>query len=87
LVPNVGRGARRRARGCNEGRVSLIDTDTNDELTDDRIEEIWEEAEVAALHAWGPGGRSKSNPYAPGTEEAEIWACAFRNAYARENGY
>jgi hypothetical protein len=83
----MGRGARRRTSGGNEGRVSTIGTINDDELTDDRIEAIWEEAAVAALHAWGPGGRTARNPYREGTEEAEIWACAFRNAYARENGY
>jgi hypothetical protein len=57
------------------------------ELTDERIEELWEEAAEAAIHAWGPGGISAKNPYPFSSDEAEIWACAFRNAYARENGY
>lgn len=53
------------------------------ELTDEEIERIHDEAEAAAESCWYVGqGR---NPYPEGSERAEIWSFAFRQAYAREN--
>jgi hypothetical protein len=43
-------------------------------LTDDElIEAIYEEAQQAAIDAWGPGGATASCPYASDSKEAEIW--------------
>lgn len=57
-------------------------------LDEAEIEAIHEDAQDAALNAWGPAGASsRSNPHEAGSEAAAIWDHAFRNAYARENGY
>lgn len=59
-----------------------------DEPDDDEIEAIHEKAAADAIHAWGPAGiNGYRNPYPAGSERAEIYAYAFRNSYARENGY
>ena len=47
------------------------------------IEAIQEAAERAAEQAWNI--RQNPNPHAIGTEAHEIWAFAFRQAFAREN--
>jgi hypothetical protein len=58
------------------------------ELSDEQIDAIWEDATEAARDAWGPAGlHSRRNPHPFDSDAAEIWACAFRNAYAHENGY
>jgi hypothetical protein len=58
-------------------------------LNDAEIDTIYEQAEQAAINAWGPLGspRRKPNPYPAGSDRAEIWDRAFSRAYARENGY
>ncbi len=56
------------------------------EPSDEEIEEIHEEAANAAVNAWGPAGASARNPYAEQDPRHEIWAFAFKNAYATENG-
>lgn len=53
-------------------------------LSDDRIDEIHDEAAEAAANSWSIN--SVKNPYPISSEEAEIWAFAFRSAYALENG-
>ena len=58
-----------------------------EEITDEEIEAIHDAASEAAIHAWGPAGNSARNPYPPGSERADIWSHAFRNEYARQNGY
>lgn len=57
--------------------------------TDEQIEEAYADAENAAIHAYGPLGAPivARNPYPQGSELADIWYHAFRNFYARENGY
>lgn len=59
------------------------------EPDDDEIEVICEAAKDAALHAWGPLGapNGRANPYAQDDPRHDIWACAWRNAYATNNGY
>jgi len=58
------------------------------EPEDDEIEAIHEAAALAAVHGWGPAGvNGRRNPYPEGSARAEIWDHAYRNAYARENGY
>lgn len=52
---------------------------------DAEIERICDEAAEAAVHCIHMA--VAVNPYADDPERAEIWSCAFRNAYARENGY
>ncbi len=58
-------------------------------MNDAEVDRIWEEAESAAIHAWGPLGSPScaSNPYPKGSEQAEVWDHAFRSAYANQNGY
>lgn len=58
------------------------------EPDDAEIEEIHEAAALAAVDGWGPAGvMSHGNPYPRGSERADIWDYAYRNAYARQNGY
>ncbi len=59
---------------------------TFSEPSDEEIEEIHELAIVAAVNAWGPASASARNPYVEQDPRHEIWAFAFRNAIARENG-
>jgi len=56
-----------------------------DTLSDEDIEAIQDMAREAALHC-GHNIGAASNPYQPGSEQAEIYDFAFRSAYARENG-
>ncbi len=59
-----------------------------DELDDSEIDAIQEDAADAALHAWGPLGSPicRPNPYSESDARHEVWAFAFRQAYASENG-
>lgn len=59
------------------------------ELDDGEIDAIWDDAKDAAINAWGPLGspNCRPNPHPLGSREADIWDRAFRNTYARENGY
>lgn len=52
-------------------------------VDDAEIEEIAEQAVEAAIHA--PHIAIVVNPYAGDRERSEIWAAAFRQAYATEN--
>ncbi len=60
-----------------------------EELDDAEIDAICEAAEEAAEQAWGPLGAPNGaiNPYQPEDPRSAIWACAWRNAYASNNGY
>jgi hypothetical protein len=55
------------------------------ELLDDEVERVQSEAEDAAVNAVHIA--SVINPYAGWDTRSEIWSAAFRNAYARNNGY
>jgi hypothetical protein len=59
------------------------------ELTEEEVDAIWEDAKDAAINAWGPLGapNCRQNPHPLGTVKADVWDHAFRDAYARENGY
>lgn len=54
------------------------------ELSDGEIEEIYEQAHVAAIHATSSNGYA--NPYPPTTTTAVLFDGFFRSHYARENG-
>ncbi len=54
------------------------------ELDDGEIEQIAENGNEAG-HNDSYFGQTL-NPYPTGTEESDIWDCAYRNGYARENG-
>jgi hypothetical protein len=53
-------------------------------MTDEEIERIHQEAEEAAERAMSFG--QARNPYPVGSDAHDIWAHAYRNHYARENG-
>ena len=55
------------------------------EIDDWEIEMIWEAAADAAINTVHIA--SVVNPYPETDPRAEIWSAAFRQAYARENGY
>ena len=63
--------------------MSLYD-DENEHLLD----AIEQDAEDAAIHAWGPLGAPTHRPcpHPEGSEEAEAWWIAFHREYAREHG-
>lgn len=54
-------------------------------MDDDEIEEIHEAAATAGQDDWFYG--KTPCPYPVGSEQAEVWNFAYRNAYAQENGY
>lgn len=58
-------------------------------MTDDEIDEIWEDAKDAAINAWRPLGapNHRANPYPENTAKWELWNRAFASCYASENGY
>lgn len=54
------------------------------ELSDEEIERIHDEGTEAGDTA--TTFHSRSNPYPKGSEANDIWASAFRNAYAKSIG-
>jgi len=54
------------------------------EIPDDEVDSIYESAAGSVVNA--VSFLDAVNPYPAGSRRAEVWALAYRNAYAREMG-